>query len=254
MLKFLPIADGFDAQYLATRTGETEETKLKEAKADGKQSAKNSRFALARLEWYIALQDLAIFRETELLSVLTQFAVKSRSTELPFIQELDELSRNLSPFAELQVEDSRHSIEARRAALENRRRAAEIQCAMERPDVRAAQAHVQERGEEGTSMGDVAAAVMWHNKGRPQSPEPAEPANARLQKLRAGFQALRGGDAAGASRNHLSASASLPTLQFTGNGHRERTVSQQSITATRKKEGFLWATTKPGTFQSNSDG
>ncbi|KAH8914442.1 hypothetical protein BT69DRAFT_1064859 [Atractiella rhizophila] len=121
------------AKYLSIRNDGDDSAKSKEFKADAKYKGKRDQFHVARIDYHNFLYDLAVFKEIELLSLLTRWSQYSQDALHRAAAELQSVSDKLNRL-DGDVEAAREDVEIQRRGMEEERREAEMKLALNRPE------------------------------------------------------------------------------------------------------------------------
>ena len=224
-------------KYLAVKNEDsTYEGRLKAAHADEKIKSRRDRFTLARVDYYTALQDLALFKECATLSILTQYAQSANIIHVAAGSDLDTSSSSLVDLA-LRIDGLSAHIQAKKVEIRSKRDEMAVTLSY-RP-------------------------LTGDNKTKSPQLNRASFDSSRMLHLLSGNP--QQADIEGASQDGLSLAngpasrlnrRSLQIPQTTDNAL-SRSPRQPSndteATHLRKKEGFLWANGRPITHQGNAD-
>lgn len=289
------------------------------AKADEKYATKRDRFTISRVDYYNSLQELSVFKEAEVLSILTRVAHTQHDVYLGVAQDLDKMGRGVLEDLERQVTELMGDIGVQKLDIETQRRALETRMAMNRQEIVKLVSPPQPQppqpppitrssSETGTvsssaSLPPVETPQRPNNReGRPKSMPPVTPSNPtsvqqefsenlkkmvktslhglsfpspKPQSIDPSREILASPtspsfpDAKRAKASKMSTSLSTPTLpsgdmltssdgllqaKLKGIRDLEFVSADRETNQIRKKEGFLWAATRPTAHQTSADG
>jgi Arf-GAP/SH3 domain/ANK repeat/PH domain-containing protein len=194
------------------------------AKADDKHVARKERFSRARREYHSALTELSLFREADVLSLLARYA---RAEHDLFVAAAADLAStgNLSAL-DRRVEEQAKYVDARREELQIRRRA------------------------DGQSTDESVSGR--HSFDTTTSPNP-DGFRGRLKSSLHQLAKTSLDLAQPSSSSKINPKAPSPATANRFRGIRDLELPRTTpVNPTRKKEGFLWATTRPLTTHQGS--
>jgi Arf-GAP/SH3 domain/ANK repeat/PH domain-containing protein len=208
------------------------EGRNKATAADEKHKSKKDRYTIARMDYFNALQDLAVFKESATLAILTHYVHSIHDIQVASANDLDGSSAALNEL-ELQIDALFADIESRKLDIETKRRRTETSLAMERPSV--IDAHQQFRNRRISSD--------FSRQEQPLLSPVSDPGpGPNTTEALALFSTSQ-------SPPLIAVRPAVPPRASDLN--RRRSTLDPLKSQLRRKEGFLWVNSRPITHQSN---
>lgn len=214
----------------------SQEGRSRATAADEKHKSKKDRYTIARIDYFNSLRDLAIFKETATLAILTHYVHSVHDIQIAAAHDLNASTNSLNEL-DLQIDKLFADIEARKLDIETNRRKTETSLAMQRPAMIDAQQQYRNSRmsmDFSTHTGEArsaAAPPATHMKG-----------NSEGLVMAAAPQV-----------EPMSAPETLSPKLVPPNVHRRRSTLDPLKAQARRKEGFLWVNGRPITHQASVD-
>lgn len=203
--------------------------------ADEKHKSKKDKFTIARIDYFNALRDLAVFKESATLAILTHYVHSIHDIQVAAAHDVNASTSSLNEL-DLQIDALFAEIEGRKLEIETNRRKTETDLAMQRPGV--IDAHQQYRSNRMSS--DFSA------QGRTPSSE-GQPLPPTQVGSPDGLSMAPVPQSVSQSAPEGQVSRPFPTAM------RRRSTLDPLKAQARRKEGFLWVNSRPVTHQSSVD-
>lgn len=214
----------------------SQEGRSKASAADEKHKSKKDRYTIARIDYFNSLRDLAIFKETSTLAILTHYVHSIHDIQIAAAHDLNASTTALNEL-DLQIETLFAEIETRKLDIETSRRKTETDLAMQRPAVIDAQQQFKNNRlsvDFGAQSRDLASTSV----------PPAIPDENSSEGLAMAPTAHSG---------PMSAPETLPPRPLPPVVQRRRSTLDPLKAQARRKEGFLWVNSRPVTHQASVD-
>lgn len=211
--------------------------RTKIATADEKHKAKKDRFTVARIDYFNSLRDLTTFKEFQILQIFLCYIQTIHQSDVNKAKDLDAYTAFLNDF-KARIDEVNEEIETRKLNIESQRRALETALAQGRID---------------TNSSSIPQAQFPLRQSFDVSRYPANP-TPKLQSNELPNDPAASSVSTVASS--LTSSQVLPsaiTPHLSVPGFEGQPPASPGGTNARKKEGFLWANSKPVSLQDSVD-
>lgn len=211
------------------------EGRTKANAADEKHKSKKDRFTIARIDYYNSLRDLAVFKESSTLAIITHYVHSVHDIQVAAAHDLNTSTNSLNEL-DLQIDALFAQIEERKLEIETKRRKIETDLAMQRPGV----IDAQQQYKNSRMSTDFSSYTRSDNHEDNLRPSSSHSPSDGLAMARAPQEVSKSAPVAPLPRP-------LP------NTMRRRSTLDPLKAQARRKEGFLWVNGRPITHQGSVD-